>query len=272
MKGELWFIGLGLCSENDLSMKAVRILRSCEKIFIDQYTSIIPKLNMARLERLIGKPVIPLRRRDLEDDEASRLIKAAEKNRVALIVPGDPFVATTHMAIRLQAEKHGVRTKVLNSASIITAIYGATGLHCYKFGRPVTIVRPRKNLGYSPTTHYEVLRDNLKRGLHTFFFLELDVETGDYVSVNEALRILRETESMFKEGIIRDDTLAIGLSRVGCKDAFVRAAPIKVLEKIEFGSPPHSLIIPGKLHPLESEALVILCGACPDVINKEWKA
>ena len=173
MRGELWFIGLGLCSEDDLSMKALKILRSCKEVFIDQYTSIIPKLNIARLERLIGKPVTPLRRRDLEDDEASRLIKVAEKGRAALIVPGDPFVATTHIAIRLQAEKHGVKTKVLNSASVITAIYGATGLHCYKFGRPVTIVRPKKDLGYFPTTHYEVLRDNLKRGLHTFFFLVL---------------------------------------------------------------------------------------------------
>jgi len=202
MRGELWFIGLGLCSEDDLSMKALKILRSCKEVFIDQYTSIIPKLNIARLERLIGKPVTPLRRRDLEDDEASRLIKVAEKGRAALIVPGDPFVATTHIAIRLQAEKHGVKTKVLNSASVITAIYGATGLHCYKFGRPVTIVRPKKDLGYFPTTHYEVLRDNLKRGLHTFFFLELNAETGDYVSVNEALKILWETESMFREGII----------------------------------------------------------------------
>lgn len=266
--GVLAFVGLGLAPE-DIPVRALKFLKHCDEIYLENYTSLIPGLTAQNVSSLIGKDVTLVSRRDLEEENGDKLIKAAMEGKVvALLVPGDPFVATTHVAIRLRAEKLGVRTVVYNAPSILTAVIGATGLQPYKFGRIVTIVYPEEKYGFFPETPYEVLRDNLARGLHTLFLLDLKLEQGLAMTVGEAARLLLEMEQRIGEGVLNDNTLGVGLARIGTSNARVLAATLSELASVDLGPPPHSLVIPGKLHPLEAEALIILCGAQEEVVRR----
>jgi len=266
--GELIFIGMGLGGEMDLSLRAIDLLRKADKVFLEHYTSLLPELNIDSLEKLIGKNVIILKREDLEEKE-ERILKEAENCRVALLVPGDPFIATTHIALRIEAVKKGIKTKVVHSASIFSAACSATGLQSYKFGKCVTIVYPNYVYGYFPEMPYEVLYDNLKRGLHTLFLLDLRVEEGEFMTVREALKILEELEAHKGYNIIQGNTLVIGLARIGCKDEKVKGGTLSEVITIDFGPPPHSLIIPGELHPMEAEALIHIAKTEEEII-KRW--
>ena len=107
--GELIFIGLGLFDENDISLRGVDEARSADVIFAEFYTSLLAGLSLHRLEEIVGKRIIVLRRRDLEDECGESILRAAENGRAVLLVPGDPLIATTHIDLRIRAEKRGIR-------------------------------------------------------------------------------------------------------------------------------------------------------------------
>jgi len=180
----LFFIGLGLYSEKGISVEGLEVARSADKVYIETYTSLMPNLSIKKLEEMIGKKIIVLRRADLEGKKSYDLIDEAYKLDVALLVPGDPFVATTHIHLRIEAEKKGIKTKVIHAASIVSAIAGETGLFSYKFGRSVTITFPFK--GRVSETAYDVVKENLSRGLHTLLFLDMDVEKRRFMNSKEA--------------------------------------------------------------------------------------
>ena len=52
-----------------------------------------------------------------------------------------------------------------------------------------------------------------------------------------------------------DDTLVIGVARVGQPDYEIKSGTMKEILSHDFGAPLHCLIIPGKLHHIEEEAL-----------------
>jgi len=265
-RGELAFIGLGLAL-GDLSLRALKFLETCDEVYLEAYTSIIPGFSRERLEELIGRSVRVVTRRDLEDKNGRVLLSPAlEGKRVALLVIGDPFMATTHIELRIRAEKIGIRTRVFHAPSIFTAVIGATGLQPYKFGKTVTIVYPDEKYGYFPLTPYEVLRDNITRGLHTLFLLDLKVEEGRAMTINEALTLLLEMEAREKLDLISPNTLVVGLARISSENSISKAAIIQELLDKDFGPPPHTLVVPGQLHPLEEEALIVLCGASREVV------
>ena len=62
-------------------------------------------------------------------------------------------------------------------------------------------------------------------------------------------------EGNFKRGVVSERTFAIVLSRLGRDDADLAAGTFAELSKKEVGGPPHCLIIPGKLHFTEAEAI-----------------
>ena len=41
----------------------------------------------------------------------------------------------------------------------------------------------------------------------------------------------------------------------------IKAGRVGRLQSYDFGSPPHSIVIPGRLHFMEAEALQVLAGA-----------
>lgn len=257
--GELVFVGLGLYSEKGMSLKGVEEAKAAEKVFIESYTSLMPDLNLHSLNELIGKCVSVLSRKDLEDDCGEEVLKAAEKSKAVLLVPGDPLIATTHVDLRIRAKKQGIRTRIVHGASIISAAVGLSGLQNYKFGRSVTV--PFTDGNVVADTAYAVVEENKKRGLHTLCFLDLKAEEKRYMSINDGLQALLNVEQQKGKKVVTLETFAVGVARAGSDETVVKADTVKALLKFDFGAPPHVLVFPGKLHFMEAESLIALADA-----------
>jgi diphthine synthase len=254
--GELSLIGMGLHDENGLTLRGLSAAKNADTVYAEFYTSIMPGLSMDRLQHLLGKEVKILTRKDLEEDAERTILSKAKRGRVVLLAPGDPMSATTHIGLLLSARKHGIRTAVIHSASILTAVSGVTGLEVYKFGRTVTIPSPKTNP--LPESVYDFIVANRKIGLHTLVLL--DLEHGG-LTIPEAIRILIKLESLKRAGLLTEETLMVALARVEAPDCLVRADRAGDLVKGDFGRPPWSVILPSKLHFVEAEALQLLAGA-----------
>jgi diphthine synthase len=107
--GGLSFIGLGLHDERDTSLKALEEMRTCEMLYAEFYTSVHRCSETGGLEKLIGKKVEVLRREDVEEKDV--LIEKSRTHKVGFLVPGDPMTATTHVELRVRAEKEGIPTR-----------------------------------------------------------------------------------------------------------------------------------------------------------------
>jgi diphthine synthase len=256
--GELVFIGLGLHDEMGISLRGLEGVKSADSVFMELYTSLLPGFSMAHLEEICGKKVQILSRRDIEEDNGERMLRAAELGKTVFLVPGDPLIATTHVALRIEAERRKIKTALVHGASILSAVIGLSGLHNYKFGKTVTI--PFSD-GPPSETPYEVIAENLSRGLHTLCLLDIRTDESRYMSIHDALTALLKVEAERKGEIIAAETLSVGIARAGSEDSQVKAGAIENLLSYDFGKPPHAIIFPGRLHFMEAEALVILAGA-----------
>jgi diphthine synthase len=263
--GELTFIGLGLYDELGLSLRGQAEARACDHIFAEFYTGIMPGLSLEKLARIIAKPVEVLSRRDVEEDTESKILSKARSGRVAFLVAGDPMVATTHVDLRLRAEKAGIRTRIVHGASVASAAAGVTGLQSYKFGRTVTV--PVSQGNELPESVYAALKVNFEAGLHSLILLEADAEGGRRVTITQALERLLSFSSRTKDRLIRPNTLVVGLARLEAPDMIVRASTVSDLLRLDFGQPPYCLVFPSRLHFVEAEALQVFCEASRDLVG-----
>jgi diphthine synthase len=256
---ELVFVGLGLYDERDLSLRGLQAVKAADAVFVEQYTSLMPRFSLPRLEELSGKKISLVFRRDLEEEDGLKILEAAKKGKVVLLVPGDPLIATTHVDLRIRAEKLGIKTRIVHGASIISAVIGLSGLQNYKYGRSVTI--PFTDKTSVAETPYSVIMENKKLGLHTLCFLDIKAEEKRYMTIGQGLKILMEIEQTKRKNVVTPNTLAVGIARAGSENPSVKADYVKKLISYDFGSPPHSVVFPGKLHFVEAEALVTLARA-----------
>jgi len=262
--GELIFIGLGLCGDTDISLRGLERIKSSNFIYAEFYTSLMSGFSTERFRRMTNREVSVLSRKDLEDDKGELILQKAAQGRIALLVPGDPLIATTHIDLRIRAEKRGIKTTIIHGASIISAVIGLSGLQNYKFGRSVTI--PFSDDGYVSETPYNFIAENKERDLHTLCFLDIKAEEGRFMTVNESLKVLSILENKRREGVITPKSLAVGVARAGSEDVAVKAGYVRDLANYNFGEPPHSLVIPAnRLHFMEAEALISLADAPEEV-------
>jgi diphthine synthase len=254
---ELVFVGLGLSDEMGISLRGIEESKTADTVFMELYTSFMPDFSINRLEELLGKQVNLVSRRNLEEENGELILNAAERGKTVLLVSGDPFVATTHITLRLEAEKRGIETRIVHGASIISAIIGLSGLHNYKFGKTVTVPFP-ENFSETP---YDVISQNKKVGLHTLCLLDLKADDHRFLSIREGLELLSAVERKKKSRVVTPKTLAVGVARVGSAIPCLKAGTVEALLRYDFGGPPQSLIFPGELHFMEIEALVAFAGA-----------
>jgi len=257
--GELAFIGLGLNKETDISVNGLEKARGADVVFAEFYTSLMPELNLQKLEGFIGKHIHVVSRRNLEEEEGKRILEEAGKGKAVLLVPGDPLIATTHVDLRIRAQKMGIKTSVVHGASIVSAVIGLSGLQNYKFGRSVTI--SFTDVGVVVETPYNVIAENKKAGLHTLCFLDIRAEEKRYMTIKEGLQTLFALERRKRQGVITANTLAVGIARAGSENPTAKADFAGELLKFDFGKLPHSLVFPGELHFMEAEALITLTKA-----------
>jgi diphthine synthase len=254
---ELVFVGLGLNDEKGITIKGLEETKTADQVFIETYTSRMPDFSLERFESYCGRKIQTVDRQTLEEENGKLILKAAEKGKTVFLVPGDPFIATTHVSLRIDAEKQGIKTRIVHGTSIISAIISMSGLHNYKFGKTVTVPFP-ENFSETP---YNVVAQNKNIGLHTLCLLDLKASKNEYLSINQALKMLLEIEYRNKRNITSPENIAVGIARVGNNNPTLKADYIGELLNFDFGKPPYSLIIPGELHFMEIEALIAFAGA-----------
>ena len=253
-KGKLTFIGLGLFDEKDLSLKALDEIKKSDIIYAEFYTAKLVGTTVEKLEAQIGKKITVLNREQTEKGDI--IINSAKDNNVVFLTCGDSMTATTHVDLRIRAVKEKIKTCVIHGSSIVTAVPGLLGLMNYKFGRTTTLAYPEGD--YFPTSPYDVIKDNQKMGLHTLVLLDIQDENNRFMTANEGLKYLLEMEKIKGKNIIKNDTVVCIVARAGSKEPVIAADTINYLIKRDFGPPLHTIVIPGKLHFMEKEALHIL--------------
>jgi diphthine synthase len=261
----LYLVGLGL-SPGNLTIDALNIIRSVDKVFMETYTSKAPG---ELIKQIMGirHDVVFLSREDLEDRSGNAIMSELSKGRnAALLVIGDPMMATAHAAILVIAKRLGFEVKVINSVSIVCAILSQLGLSPYKLGPIATITYPR--MGILSMRAYELLNDNLRRGLHTI--LLLDIKDGnEFMSAGEAIDLLRKMEENGKLGIINNDLLVIYAARIGWENQSIVVSTISNVPSL--GETPHTIIIPGLLNPVEIDYLTYVLNADKDLVLKHQR-
>ena len=241
----LFLVGLGVWNEKDISLRGIEMAKQADRIYCELYTAYWGG-NLRKLERVIGKKIKKLERKDVEEGSDKLLGEAKEKD-VVLLVPGDPLVATTHMHLILEAKKRGIPTEIVHSSSVYTTI-ARTGLQIYKFGRTATVITPAK--GYESEGFYDVVKENLSKGLHTLLLLDRDMST------KKALEIMLGIERRKKRKILKNRKVVL-CSRLSSRKEKIVYGKIADLLGIDL-PPPAVIIVPGRLHFLEKEFLETL--------------
>ena len=241
----LYLIGLGLGDVKDITIRGLEIVQNCHEIYLENYTSLLQS-SIRELENLYKKKIF-LADRNLVENKFSEIIQRAKDLDIALLIIGDVFSATTHIAILQEARLNKIPYRIINNASVLTAV-GITGLEIYKFGRTASIPFNNKDI----KTPITILKENQKSNLHTLFLLDLDNINKKYLTIKDAVNYLEKNK-------IKSSTLAVACARLG-SDNVIKSGALKELKNKDYGKPPYCLIIPAKkLHFMEEDML------------KEWK-
>jgi diphthine synthase len=263
----LYFVGLGLFDEKDVSVKGLEVIKNADKVYVEFYTSRLMGADKEKMEYLYGREIHVLDRQEVEQDPW--WLEEAKDIDIAFLTGGDTMVSTTHVDIRLRAMEMGIETRLIHGSSIVSAICGLTGLQNYRFGKAATIPHPytstRGNTIISETP-YDTILHNRQMGLHTAVFLDIDMNKG-YMTVNQGIELLLKIDKKRGQNLIKD-SIAVGIANAGSEKPIVKADFAENLESYDFGSPLHIVAIPADLHFVEAEALVKLAGA-PESILEE---
>jgi len=244
----LTFVGLGLWDLEDISLKGFKAVKRADEVYVELYTSRI-SASVEDMEKFFERKIKLLERKDLEE-ESSLIIERARKKDIVVLVPGDPMVATTHSATRLEAEREGVKTEIIHGASIVTAICGLTGLHNYRFGKSATVS------WHVSRTPVDVVYANRKIDAHTLLFLDL----------NPAMKIWDAIERLSEVDTNVEKLFGVGIARAGSSDSFVRCNRLEKLREYDFGEPLHVLVILAEtLHFMECESLIEFASAPAEI-------
>jgi diphthine synthase len=241
----LTLVGLGLYDERSITLEGREAIRAADRVFIEQYTSRLAGASVSDLEAFHDVD-IEVRDRSGVEQSPQPILEAADSGEAVFLVGGDPLVATTHIDLRLRAHDRGIDTRVVHGTSTQDAAAGLTGLQNYRFGKATTLPFPGSRAADVPESVLDTIAENRARDLHTLIYLDIDAESGRYLSADDAAAALADTYP---------DTLGVAVVRAGSADPLVAADSLDALAQRSFGEPLHFLVVPGGLHELEAEAL-----------------
>ncbi|XP_078035657.1 diphthine methyl ester synthase [Augochlora pura] len=269
----LYVIGLGLGDAKDVTVKGLEIIRKCDRVYLEIYTSVL-SAETKDLENFYGRRILEADR-ELVENNADEILPKNENEDVAFLVAGDPFGATTHSDLILRAREKKLQVNVIHNASILTAI-GCCGLQLYRFGETVSI--PYWSDNWQPSSFIEKILYNRERDLHTLCLLDIKVKEPTLESLMKkkkeympprfmttseaAAQLIKILDGLAKERIqaekfaLDESSMVIGLARVGWNDQRIVACTLREMVSLDLGPPLHCMIIPGiSLHPVENEFL-----------------
>lgn len=240
----LYMIGIGLHDEKDITLKGLEAVRRCSKVFLERYTSVIC-VDIEKMSAAWGVE-LAVADRKLVEKRSDEIILPAKDSDIAFLVAGDVFSATTHIDLMQRAREKGIDVRVINNASVLTAV-GIVGLELYKYGRVVSIPFHTENVK-SPVERFQ---KNLEAGLHTLFLLDLDPSSGRFLSGAKASLYLMENG-------VSGDTNAVLCAQLGSDRPFIRYGSLEGVSGSDVERYPQCIVVPGKLHFMEEEALSCL--------------
>ena len=253
----LSFVGLGISGFESIPIEGLEAISKADIVYLEQFTSPIGKSDVDKIQNAIKGEFIPAKRWLVEDGKEI-LEKSKEKN-VVLLAYGDPYIATTHIELRTRAIELKIETRSIHASSSLTSMIGECGLHFYKVGKIATIMSEMKSLTYP----YYIIYKNIIEGNHTVLLLEYNQNKDFFLDPKDALKELLETEEGQGRKVLTESSYAIVASRIGFKDQTIVSGKLSSLAQTDFGKPPHTVIIPGRLHFTESDALKLF-GQCID--------
>jgi len=268
----LYLVGLGLGSIQDITVKGLEIVKRCETVYLESYTSILVD-GKDELEQFYGREVI-VADRELVETGADQILNEAKTKDVAFLVVGDPFGATTHTDIVLRAKQLDIKVQVVHNASILNAV-GACGLQLYSFGETVSI--PFWTDTWKPDSFYDKIEENKKRGLHTLCLLDIKVKEPNleammrgkvlydpprFMTVAQAAEQLLEIVASRENSALKSSDRCVGVARIGSPTQKIVWCTLEDMAALDVGAPLHSVVIPGNLHPLEEDFLKEFLCSC----------
>jgi len=253
----LSFVGLGISGFESIPIEGLEAISKADIVYLEQFTSPIGKSDVDKIQNTIKGEFIPAKRWLVEDGK--EILEKSKEKDVVLLAYGDPYIATTHIELRTRAIELKIETRSIHASSSLTSMIGECGLHFYKVGKIATIMSEMKSLTYP----YYVIYKNIIEGNHTVLLLEYNQNKDFFLDPKDALKGLLETEKGQGRKVLTESSYAIVASRIGFKDQTIISGKISSLEQTDFGKPPHTVIIPGRLHFTESDALRLF-GQCID--------
>lgn len=233
-----YLIGTGM-NKNSIGADALEILKTCDKIYLENYTVNFP-YQIEELEKSYDVKIEELDRSKVEDE--SILEEAKEKN-VALLVYGDSLSATTHTQLILEAKKQNIEYKIFHNASIMITI-AETGLQLYKFGKTASMPNWKEHTN-KPTSFMNYIKENESIKAHTLLLTDIGLE------IKNAVTQLKESS---KQTNIEIPEKIIAISNAGIENQKTfYDTPDKIANQdIRM---PFCLIIPSELNHMEQEAI-----------------
>ena len=246
----LYLIGLGLTARPCISEEAYKWVSEADEVYLERYTSPLP-YSLDDIKKILGRDRLEEIYRGELEENMDDLVDRAKDKSIAILVYGDPLIATTHKSIIISCVKKGVEYKIYHNISSYLYAISESGLDVYKFGCSATLVRGDL---YLNRRSLEIAEENLDRGLHTLFFLEYSYEDGYMMTPIDALKILRRKRRLWRK-ILNVEGYIIVMANLGLENEMKLAfkpdeIPYKELEKV---SGPSILILTGRLHYMERE-------------------
>lgn len=263
----LTFVGLGLYDERSITLEGRDAIADADRIFAEFYTS---KLAGATVEELSAYHGVDIEVRDRSgvEETPDEILDSAADGDCVFLTAGDTMISTTHVDLRLRAERRGIDTRIVHGTTAGSAAASVTGLQNYRFGKATTLPFPYAHGGDGvPESVLETILANRERGLHTLMYLDIKIGIGptgpdpnheEYMSADYAAGLLAEE--------LRPDTVGVAVARAGAPDPLVSADRLSALADRDFGEPLHLLIVPGDLHVIERDALSELADAPDEVL------
>jgi diphthine methyl ester synthase len=261
----IYLVGLGLGSLEDVTVAGLKLIREADEVYLEHYTSILSSTDTSEFETFYKKAVILADRDFIEGEGLNNLIERAKSIKIAILVVGDPFCATTHSDLVLRARHKSVEVVVVHNASIVSAI-ACTGLQIYRFGETISI--PLWTETWKPESFFQKLQGNADRDLHTLCLLDIKVKertiegimkNKDIFHPPRFMNCIEGLEQLVASGL-DDQLVCVGVARVGKNDQKIVSGLVSSWltnpEKVKdiLGGPLHSLVICAKnLHEMEME-------------------
>jgi len=235
----LYIIGLGLNTEG-MSAEGKEIIKTAKKIYLEGYTVDFP-YTMGELDEIIQKKIHVLNR---EDVESLQFIDEARRGNIAFLVYGNPLTATTHITIYDECIKSGIKCKIIQAASILDAV-GETGLQIYKFGKIASMPKWNVKKHFTPDSFMEILKQNRSIDAHSLILADIGLDFQDALKQLEISAKKHEFE--IKELVV--------CQCLGSKHSKIFYESFEKFKEFTGIRLPYCIIIPGKMHFVESDFL-----------------